>query len=69
MRIYVSNNGMKSLFHEGPLTKETWNEVVVLIKEYFGWRKLACVRTRDGVCIMDGERIQRLRKIFKEAVV
>jgi metallophosphoesterase superfamily enzyme len=65
MRIYVSANGSKTLFHETKkITREEWHEVKRLVKAYFGWKKLTWVRGEDGICLMDAERVEKLRKAF-----
>ena len=66
VRVYVSNNGMRTLFHEGPLSKETWNEIMAWVKAYFGWQKVTVLRIQDGICLMNAEKIARLRKEFFE---
>jgi len=65
MKIYVSANGSRTLFHEAKkMTREEWREVLRLVKMYFGWKKLTWIRVEDGVCLMNAERVEKLRKAF-----
>jgi len=68
-KVYISNNGTKTLFHQGTLSKETWKLILSEIKSYFGWRHLTFDSRGDEIYIFNKDIIeQRRRKFFRSEV-
>ncbi len=66
MKVYVLNNGEKTLFFAGTLTRQVWKQIKVQCKWYFGWNKINVLRVGNEVYLMDGQKIETLRKEFFE---
>jgi len=69
-KVYVSNNGTKTLFHQGTLSKETWKLILSEIKDYFGWKRLTFDTNENEIYIFNKDTIeQKRRKFFRSGVV
>jgi|GEM_PF-3005415 len=66
MKVYVCNNGQKSIFHEGKVDKATMQQILAEVKWYFSWKEIDILREGDEIYLLNAEKIEKLRRQFFE---
>jgi len=71
MQVYIINNGDKTLFYQGRISKDVIKQIKAWIKWYFGWKQIKYYKEDSKIYLMNGDRIKQLRRDFfkKEGVV
>ena len=66
MKVYVCNNGQKSIFHEGKVDKATMQQILAEVKWYFEWRRVKIWKDGDEIYLMNADTIDRFRRTLFE---
>lgn len=68
MRVWIVNNGEKSLFYEGVVDKRIARQIRLWLRAYFGWKRLAAMREGSEIYVFNADVIEaRRRTWFKGA--
>ena len=68
VKVYVINNGQKTLFYEGELNELVVKQIKAEVKWYFGWRRISALCQGKEVYLFDGDKVRkRVRMFSKEA--
>lgn len=64
MKVFVVENGLKTLFHEGKLDPRTVAQIKAEVCWYFGWRRICALKQGDEIYLFNADKIDRWRNAF-----